>query len=168
MAVMRRVTAACRHVLVFPTPVSDQADLEDATHALTGLSSCSVWSLTNWAADVALVPTGGGLGGCRGAWAAGDVAFTYSDRSISSCGTQEPTSQTREEPVITTVMGWTQQLHAEGKHRMMWRRETRWENMEATCSSTFKTGIQVKKHATQMFPQIFQWPGIKTPIINVK
>lgn len=101
MAVMRRVTAACRHLLVFPTPVSDQADMEDATRALTGLSSCSLWLLTNWAADVALVRTGGGLGGCRGAWATGDVAFTYSDRSISSCGTQEPTSQTREELVIS-------------------------------------------------------------------
>lgn len=67
MAVMRGVTAACRHMLVFPTPVSDQADMEDATRVLTGLSSCSVWSLTNLAADVALVPTGGGLGGCRAA-----------------------------------------------------------------------------------------------------
>lgn len=28
----------------------------------------------------------------------GEVRLTYSDRSISNWGTQEPTSQTREEP----------------------------------------------------------------------
>ncbi len=76
----------------------DQADMEDATHVLTGLSSWSVWPLTNSAAD-ALALTGGGLGGCRSvfakAGAAGEVRLTYSDRSISNWGTQEPTNQTR-------------------------------------------------------------------------
>ncbi len=70
--------------------------MEDATRVLTGLSSWSLWALTNSAAD-ALVLTGGGLGGCRSvcakAGAAGDVRLTYSDRSTSSWGTQEPTNQ---------------------------------------------------------------------------
>ena len=65
-------------------------------HVLTGLSSWSVWLLTNSAAG-ALVLTGGGLGGCRSvcakAGAAGEVRLTYSDRSISNWGAQEPTNQ---------------------------------------------------------------------------
>lgn len=72
--------------------------MEDAPRVLTGASSGSAWALTNCAA-VALVLTGGGLGGCRRvvakAGAAGDVRLTYSDRSISNWGTQEPTNQTR-------------------------------------------------------------------------
>lgn len=85
----------------FPSPVSDQAETEDATHVLTGLSgSMSVWVLTNCAED-ALVLTGGALGGCcwvcAEAGAAGEVRLTYSDRSISNWGTQEPTNQTRAE-----------------------------------------------------------------------
>ena len=56
-------------------------------HVLTGLSSWSVWLLTNSAAG-ALVLTGGGLGGCRSvcakAGAAGEVRLTYSDRSTSN------------------------------------------------------------------------------------
>lgn len=120
----------------FPTPVSDQADMEDATHALTGLSSWSVWALTNSAAD-ALVLTGGGLGGCRWvvgrAGAAGEVRLTYSDRSVSNWGTQEPTNQTREQPESSTVMRWKQkkqQLHGEWTrtHTMTSR-----GNMEATA-----------------------------------
>lgn len=83
------------------TPVRVQADMEDATRVLTGPASGSVWALTNCAAD-ALVLTGGGLGGCRSvlamAGAAGEVILTYSDRSISNWGTQEPTNQTRAEP----------------------------------------------------------------------
>lgn len=58
--------------------------------------------LTNSPAGVALVLTGGGLGGCRWVWgragATAEVRLTYSDRSISNWGAQEPTSQTREEP----------------------------------------------------------------------
>lgn len=65
-------------------------------HVLTGLSSWSVWLLTNSAAG-ALVLTGGGLGGCRSVCAktgaAGEVRLTYSDRSISNWGAQEPTNQ---------------------------------------------------------------------------
>lgn len=65
-------------------------------HVLTGLSSWSVWLLTNSAAG-ALVLTGGGLGGCRPVCAktgaAGEVRLTYSDRSISNWGAQEPTNQ---------------------------------------------------------------------------
>lgn len=72
--------------------------MEDATRVLTGPSSWSVWALTNCAA-AALELTGGGLGGCRWvcakAGAAGEVTLTYSDRSISNWGTQEPTNQTR-------------------------------------------------------------------------
>lgn len=72
--------------------------MEDANHVLTGLSSWSVWALTNCVAD-ALVLSGGGLGGCRWvcakASAAGEVRLTYSDRSISNWRTQEPTDQTR-------------------------------------------------------------------------
>lgn len=71
------------------------------THVLTGLSSWPARSLAN-SAGGALALTGGGLGGCRWAWtragATGEVRLTYSDRSISNWGTQEPTSQTREEP----------------------------------------------------------------------
>lgn len=73
---------------------------EEATRVLTGLPSWPARSLTNSPADVALVLTGGGLGGCRRVWgragATGDVRLTYSDRSISNWGTQEPTSQTKE------------------------------------------------------------------------
>lgn len=72
--------------------------MEDAARILTGVSSGSGWGLTNCATD-ALVLTGGGLGGCRWvvakAGASGEVRLTYSDRSISNWGTQEPTNQTR-------------------------------------------------------------------------
>lgn len=75
---------------------------EEATQVLTGLASWQAWLLTKWPADVDLELTGGGLGGCRWVWAragaSGDVRLTYSDRSISSWGTQEPMSETREEP----------------------------------------------------------------------
>lgn len=78
---------------------------EEATHGLTVLSSWQTWLLTNLPADVDLVLTGGGLGGCRWVWAragaTGDVRLTYSDRSISNWRTQEPMSQTSVEPEET-------------------------------------------------------------------
>lgn len=113
-------------------------------HVLTGLSSWSVRSLTNWPAGVALVLTGGGLGGCRWVWgragATADVRLTYSDRSISNWGAQEPRSQTREEPEEPArkaktegskyvTHGWTHRMREpkEAKNRRntgrTWRRQ---------------------------------------------
>lgn len=85
---------------VCPLPLAFRQDAR--THALTGPSRRSVWALTNSAAG-APVPTGGGLGGCRRVVVVGEVRATYSDRSVSNWGTQEPTGQTRE---LQTAATW--------------------------------------------------------------
>lgn len=78
--------------------------MEEAPRVLTGLASGTIWALTNSAADAFVLSAGclGGLGGCRWvcaeAGAAGEVRLTYSDRSISNWGTQEPTNQSRAWP----------------------------------------------------------------------
>lgn len=75
--------------------VSSQKPQED----LTGPSGRPVWVLTKCAALA-----GGGLGGSRraggaaGAAACGDVRLTYSDRSTSSWGAQEPTNESWAQP----------------------------------------------------------------------
>lgn len=75
--------------------------------------------------------------GGRAGDVSGDVRLTYSDRSISNWGTQEPTSQTREEPKAAgkaTTRG-SNTGHMDG-HRMTrrgYKEEKQGENMEATA-----------------------------------
>lgn len=131
--------------------------MKDASHVLTGVSSGSAWGLTNCATD-ALVLTGGGLGGCRWvcakAGAAGEVRLTYSDRSISNWGTQEPTNQTRaqhsqnpalqrlqDEEVTSTGENSRSSSYVANGHRHddAWRLKYGWENMETGTSPTVYT-----------------------------
>lgn len=142
----------------FPLPLVLR-QTEEATRVLTGLPSWPARSLTNSPADVALVLTGGGLGGCRWVWgragATGDVRLTYSDRSISNWGTQEPTSQTKEpeEPARKArtegsnyvTHGWT---HTGWDHLKRLKKQVKHgENMEATaqqCLHFLSTrGVQI-------------------------
>lgn len=88
--------------------------MEEALRVLTGLASGTAWALTNSAADP-LVLTAGGLGGrrsvCATAGAAGEVRLTYSDRSISNWGTQEPTNQSRAQPAELNSVTMRRNLH---------------------------------------------------------